>query len=79
MGYVKLSPEKIGLDPDEQVRAVVQLMFSKFEELGSVSAVLKWFWKHDIKIGIRNKDGPNAGQLEWRRPWGSTIRNSSPP
>lgn len=75
MGYMKLSPEKIGLDPDEQVRAVVQLMFAKFEELGSVAAVLKYFKKHDIKIGIRPHDGPNAGQLEWRRPWVGTLRN----
>src|SRR5207244_6735151 len=43
MGYLKMSTDEIALDPDEQVRAVVQLMFAKFEELGSVAAVLKYF------------------------------------
>jgi hypothetical protein len=68
-----VSTDEIALDPDEQVRSVVHLMFAKFEELGSVAAVLKYFWKHDIKLGIRPHDGPNAGQLEWRRPSASTL------
>jgi DNA invertase Pin-like site-specific DNA recombinase len=34
IGYVKTSAGGLALDPDEQVRAVVRLLFDKFEELG---------------------------------------------
>src|SRR5262249_38283716 len=34
-GYVKLPNSEVALDPDEQVRATVQLIFDKFAELGS--------------------------------------------
>src|SRR5207253_10079510 len=66
-GYLKLSSGKVVLDPDEQVRATVGLLFAKFEELGSVSGVLKYFAKQGIKLGIRPHDGPNRGEVQWRR------------
>src|SRR6266571_6274926 len=34
-GYLKLPHGEVVLDPDEQVRAIVQLVFDKFAELGS--------------------------------------------
>jgi DNA invertase Pin-like site-specific DNA recombinase len=34
-GYLKLPSGEVILDPDEQVRATVQLVFDKFTELGS--------------------------------------------
>jgi hypothetical protein len=34
-GYRKLSSSEVILDPDEQVRATVQVVFDKFAELGS--------------------------------------------
>jgi hypothetical protein len=34
-GYVKLSTERVKMDPDEQVRVVVQLIFDKYDEFGS--------------------------------------------
>jgi DNA invertase Pin-like site-specific DNA recombinase len=35
MGYVKLSPDRVDMDPDEQVRDVVHLIFDKYDELGT--------------------------------------------
>jgi DNA invertase Pin-like site-specific DNA recombinase len=36
VGYVKTPTGELALDPDEQARAVVALIFDQFEELGSV-------------------------------------------
>lgn len=35
-GYVKLPSGEVAFDPDEQARSVVQLVFDKFDELGSI-------------------------------------------
>jgi len=73
IGYFKLPSKEVILDPDEQVQATVRLLFEKFVELGSASAVLRYFVKNGIKLGIRPHDGPTRGQLEWRRPSIKTI------
>lgn len=44
-------------DPDEQVRAVVALIFDLFDELGTLNAVLAYLAGHGI--GDR---GPAAGR-----------------
>ena len=67
-GYIKLPSGGIALDPDEQVRTVVSLIFEKFAELGSVRAVFAYLLRQGIRVGIRPNGGPNRGQLEWRRP-----------
>jgi len=72
-GYVKLESGGIALDPDDQVRAVVHLVFEKFTELGSVRAVFRYMLRHGICLGIRPNGGPNRGQLEWRRPCITTL------
>jgi DNA invertase Pin-like site-specific DNA recombinase len=72
-GYVKLSRDEVGLDPDEQVRSVVALVFAKFNELGTGRKVLRYLLRNDICLGIRAHDGPNRGQVEWRRPCVGTI------
>ena len=35
-GYVKLPSGEVVLDPDEQVRSTIELVFDKFDELGSM-------------------------------------------
>ncbi|MGH8524182.1 MAG: recombinase family protein, partial [Gammaproteobacteria bacterium] len=66
-GYLKLPTGGVTLEPDEQARTVLRLVFEKFEELGSASAVLRYFCRHGVMIPIRPHDGSNRGQLEWRR------------
>lgn len=67
-GYVKLPTGEVTQDPDEQVRAVIALMFDKFEELGSIYAVFHYLIRNGIRIGGRVRGGPQRGQVEWRRP-----------
>lgn len=66
VGYVKSSAGEFELDPDEQARHVIHLIFAEFERLGSVRSVLRYLFEHDIKLPIRPHAGPNKGQLEWR-------------
>jgi len=50
IGYVR-SGETLVQDLDDQVRAVVSLVFSKFQELQSASGVLRYLSDHRIQIG----------------------------
>jgi DNA invertase Pin-like site-specific DNA recombinase len=75
IGYVKLPSGAIAFDPDEQVRAVVQLVFDKFDELGTATAVFRYLARHNIRLGIRPNWGPSRGQVEWRRPCRTTVLN----
>lgn len=74
-GYIKVTPEQIALDPDEQVRHVVELIFAKFDELGSLWAVFRYLIKQHIHVGVRTQAGPNRGQLEWHRPTYGLLHN----
>src|SRR5437660_5364859 len=66
--YVKLSPERIAMDPDEQVREVIRLIFDKYDEIGTVWGIFHYQVRHNIRLGIRPFHGANRGNLEWRRP-----------
>ena len=67
-GYVKLPAGEVALDPDEQVRATVQLIFDKFDELGSCRRLYRYLLRNGIRLGIRVHRGPRRGELVWRRP-----------
>jgi DNA invertase Pin-like site-specific DNA recombinase len=67
-GYIKLSTERVELDPDEQVREVVELIFDKYDEYGSAWGVFHYLIRKNVRIGFRPFHGPNRGNLEWRRP-----------
>src|SRR5262250_527630 len=62
-------------DPDEQVQAVVRLIFAQFEELGTRGGLLRYLARHDIRLGVRVREGPGKGQLVWRRPNRATLQN----
>jgi DNA invertase Pin-like site-specific DNA recombinase len=72
-GYLKLPSGEVVLDPDEQVRAVVTLIFEKFAELGSLRQVYRYLIRNDIRIGMRARTGPCHGQVEWHRATMSTV------
>jgi len=72
-GYLKLPSGQVVLDTDEQARAVVQMVFDKFDELGSQYAVFHYLIRNHIRIGIRLRFGARRGELEWRRPSMSMV------
>jgi len=75
IGYVWRSPGEVSFDPDEQVQTVVRLIFQKFEELGTLGSVLRYLAQHDIRLGVRVREGSGKGALVWRRPNRMTLQN----
>jgi hypothetical protein len=75
IGYVRTVAGEFVIDPDEQVQTAVRLIFAQFARRGSVSGLLRWLVRHDVKIPIRPHFGPNRGELEWRRPNRVTLLN----
>ncbi len=73
IGYVRGESRQALMDPDEEVQAVVRLVFDKFDELGTAGAVLRFLVAHDVRFGVRRHDGPTRGQLEWHRPCRTTL------
>jgi len=73
IGYVKSPSGEVVLDPDEQVRGVVQLVFDKFEELGTVNGVFRYLRRNKIQLGFRCKLRSQRGQLEWRHPTATRL------
>lgn len=67
-GYVRRPSGEVAFDPDEQVQHVVRLVFRKFEELGTLNAVLRYLVRHDVRFGVREQARDRRGELGWRRP-----------
>jgi DNA invertase Pin-like site-specific DNA recombinase len=74
IGYQRVR-EGFIMEPDAQAHAVVQLIFDKFMEVGSLAGVLRYLRDHGIRIGYRPHRGPNRDQLEWRKPNAPTLSN----
>jgi DNA invertase Pin-like site-specific DNA recombinase len=75
VGYVRRSSGEVAFDPDERVQTVVRLVFDTFAELGTVNAVLQYLVEHGIELGVRVRQGPDKGEVEWRRPNRQTLQN----
>jgi hypothetical protein len=75
LGYMRRPSGEIVLDPDEQVQSMVRLIFRKFEELGTLNAVLRYLVKHNLQLGIRIRTGQAKGDLSWQRPNRMTLQN----
>jgi DNA invertase Pin-like site-specific DNA recombinase/DNA-binding transcriptional MerR regulator len=75
IGYVRTLAGDFVIDPDEQVQAVVRLIFHQFTRCGSVNGLLRWLVRHEVKLPVRPHFGANRGELEWRRPNRVTLLN----
>jgi hypothetical protein len=64
----RLENGEIALDADEQVQHVVRLIFRKFDELGTLHAVLQHLMRHEIRLGVRERCGKTKGRLVRRSP-----------
>ena len=74
-GLVRRASGEVVLDPDEQVRSVVRLVFDLFDRLGTVGAVLGFLAGNRIQLGVRLREGPERGELAWRRPSRAGVGN----
>ncbi len=74
-GLVRRPSGEVALDPDEQVQAVIRLVFELFDRLGTVNAVLCFLADNQIQVGVRVREGPERGELAWRRPSRVGVQN----
>jgi DNA invertase Pin-like site-specific DNA recombinase len=75
MGYVRTPGGELALDPDQQAQSVMRLIFEKFDELGTLNALLRYLVRQQIRLPVRPHFGAERGQLQWRRPNRQTLRN----
>src|SRR5262249_40609448 len=75
IGDVRLPSGEWAIDPDEQVRAVVRLVFDQFDREATLHGLLRYLVHHQIRIPVRPAGGPNKGQLEWHRANRATLQN----
>jgi hypothetical protein len=66
VGYVYEDDEgaRIVIDPDEEVRKAVSLVFERFRRAGTLQDVVHHFVAHGLRFPAREA---GCGQLEWRR------------
>jgi DNA invertase Pin-like site-specific DNA recombinase len=75
IGYVRRPSGEVVLDPDEQARHVVGLVFSTFRRLGTLNSVLRYLAGQQVQLPVRVHSGPSKGEIEWRRPTRETLQN----
>ena len=66
VGYVYDDFNQIAKDPDENVRAVIQLIFDTYARLHSCQATLKELSQKDILFPKKDRTGYNRNTLQWR-------------
>jgi DNA invertase Pin-like site-specific DNA recombinase len=67
-GLVRLENGSVVKDPDDQVRHTLELLFTKFDELGSTYKVVRYLHEAGIRLPRRQTSGLKNGQLVWKRP-----------
>ncbi|MFN0282728.1 MAG: recombinase family protein [Kineosporiaceae bacterium] len=75
IGYLRVPTGEWVIDPDQQVQAVVRLIFDQFDREATMHGLLRYLVHHQVRIPVRAAGGPNKGQVEWRRPNRATLQN----
>lgn len=73
VGLVYLPDGTIGLDPDQEVRSAIQLVFDTFERTGSAMQTVRFFREQGLRFPRRIRAGADRGDLLWGAPNHSRI------
>ena len=65
----------IVLNPDEEVQARLELVFTKFRELQSARAVMRFFRAAGLKLPVRPVLGPSPHEVAWREADSARVRS----
>jgi hypothetical protein len=72
IGYVRGLNGDLRKDPDERVRAAIDLIFRKFAELGSVRKVMLWHREEAIRVPYQHFEAQGR-TVQWRLPVYNTM------
>ncbi len=72
-GYSKTSDDKLEKDPDQRIQKIIESVFAKFFEVGSIRQTHLYFADRDIEFPVR-KSGKFGKQWQWKVPRYSYLR-----
>jgi DNA invertase Pin-like site-specific DNA recombinase len=72
-GLVRLGDGRAVKDPDVHVRRTIELIFERFEDLGSAQKVMRSLKEEGLLLPRRQVAGLNAGELLWKLPSADAI------
>ncbi|MER9338342.1 recombinase family protein [Mesorhizobium sp. M0293] len=75
VGYVKMSPDKIEMDPDLRVREAIGLVFTRFAEMQSIRQVFLSLRSDQIALPYINPRISGQQQVLWKHPVYTTVSN----
>jgi len=75
MGYLRRPSGEVAFDPDEQAQATIRLLFDLFDRFKTIGKVMTYLVEHDIRMPVRAQNGPQKGDLEWRRVNRASLQN----
>src|ERR1700757_908281 len=64
LGYVRSASDRLEMDPDRRVRGAIDLVFRKFDEVGSVRQVAVWLRQEGIQLP-RFVHGQEGRPIAW--------------
>jgi len=67
-GLVRLEDGRVVKDPDVHIRRTIELVFERFEELGTGQKAMRSLKDDGILLPRKQVAGLNAGELVWKRP-----------
>ena len=70
--YIKTIDNRLEKNPDRRIQEVIDLVFTKFRQYGTMRRVYRWFLQAKIEVPVvSNGRGPQT--IEWRLPSTNTI------
>jgi DNA invertase Pin-like site-specific DNA recombinase len=72
-GLVRLGDGSVVKDPDAQVRQILELLFNRFEALGSCQKLLRFLKQQGILLPRRPTAGLHRGELLWKKPAAAAL------
>jgi hypothetical protein len=72
-GLIREIDGSVQFHPDQSVQSRLRLVFDKFRELGSVTQVLRYLARNNLRLPRRQTSGLYAGAVLWKDPCASTL------
>jgi excisionase family DNA binding protein len=66
VGLTRLPHDEVVKNPDEEVRARLDLVFAKFKELGTVGGTIRYFRREELLLPRRPVHGPAPHDVVWQ-------------